>query len=198
MQGRHRRPCSRLHCALAGLVLLPFLALVHPAQAQTEMREALVITNASGSDALWSRISELVDVKQRLPPRLAIVQGEPDALDNLRKEQGVVDVSEETVPDTALRQLNPTERLFSGCLRGTPPRAESQSPRGWPSVGCRRVPAARPAASPPQRAVAPRVPAHSLISRPAVYSRRRIVLPDSSKRMWRGVFRLRPGFGGPP
>ncbi len=113
MQGRHRRPCSRLHCALAGLVLLPFLALVHPAQAQTEMREALVITNASGSDALWSRISELVDVKQRLPPRLAIVQGEPDALDNLRKEQGVVDVSEETVPDTALRQLNPTERLFA-------------------------------------------------------------------------------------
>jgi hypothetical protein len=102
-----------LHCALGGIALLSLLPLIHPARAQTEMREALVITNRSGSDALWSRISELVEVKQRLPPRLAIVQGETGAFESLRKEQGVVAVSEETVPDTALQQLNPTERVFA-------------------------------------------------------------------------------------
>lgn len=75
--------------------------------------EALVIAEASRADDTLSRVGQLVTLTQRLPPRLAIVRGERGALEAVSRLPGVLLVAEGAVPESALRQLNPTERIFA-------------------------------------------------------------------------------------
>jgi hypothetical protein len=77
------------------------------------MHMALVVVEESQADTVLPRVNQLVQVTQRLPPRLAIVQGEKGQLEAVSKLPGVVSVSEGSVPDSVLKGLNPTERIFA-------------------------------------------------------------------------------------
>ena len=90
-----------------------------------DMQEALVVVGESESVSALPRIGELVQVKQQLPPRLAIVEGEARSFEAVRSLPGVVAVCEEAVPDTVLQQLNSTERLFAEAwVVGRKPKTE--------------------------------------------------------------------------
>ena len=87
------------------------------------MPQALLIFDALQTDSVLSRVAELASVKQRLPPRLAIVEGDSDQLASIRSIPGIISIFEGTVPETTLQQLNPTERLFAEAW------AESRRPK---------------------------------------------------------------------
>jgi hypothetical protein len=80
---------------------------------RTYMPQALVIFDASREQEALSGAAGLVNVTQRLPPRLAIIEGLLDRIASLRDVPGVVGVFEGPVSETALKELSPTERLFA-------------------------------------------------------------------------------------
>jgi hypothetical protein len=87
------------------------------------MSTALVIMNESHADDVLSQVGQFVKVTQRLPPRLAIVEGEDRQLEAVRTLPGVIAVCEGPVPDSVLQQLHPTERLFAdGWAAGRQPK----------------------------------------------------------------------------
>jgi hypothetical protein len=87
------------------------------------MSTALVIVNESHADDVLSQVGQFVKVTQRLPPRLAIVEGEDRQLEAVRTLPGVIAVCEGPVPDSVLQQLHPTERLFAdGWTAGRQPK----------------------------------------------------------------------------
>lgn len=75
--------------------------------------EALVIVEEVRAAEALSRVGELVELTQRLPPRLAIARGTQEALEAVRHLPGVVSVSEGAVPEPVLSGLNPTEQVFA-------------------------------------------------------------------------------------
>jgi len=75
--------------------------------------EALVIIEESQAESVLLQAGHLVQVTQRLPPRLAIVRGQTSELEALRNLPGVIAVSEGPIPESALQLLNPTERVFA-------------------------------------------------------------------------------------
>jgi hypothetical protein len=100
------------------------------------MPEALVIAQEP-SDALWSRVTQFVQLTQRLPPRLAIVEGEARALEEVSRLSGVVVLSGGDTPDAVLEQLNPTERSFleAWFLRRKPKPSRPGDNLAWDSEG---------------------------------------------------------------
>ncbi|PWT86428.1 MAG: hypothetical protein C5B57_01105 [Blastocatellia bacterium] len=99
--------------------------------------EALVIAEESQADAVWSRIGESFSLTQRLPPRLAIVQGDRAALEAISKAPGVIGVYAADVPDSVLQQLNPSERIFAEAwiLRREPKIARPGDGLPWDGDG---------------------------------------------------------------
>ena len=77
------------------------------------MPQALLIFDALQNETVLSRVAELASVTQRLPPRLAIVEGDLDRLASIRGIPGIISMFEGPVPETMLQQLDPTERLFA-------------------------------------------------------------------------------------
>ena len=77
------------------------------------MPQALLIFDELQSEKVLSRVAELASVTQRLPPRLAIVEGDSDRIAAVHGIPGIIAMFEGDVPETTLRQLNPTERLFA-------------------------------------------------------------------------------------
>jgi hypothetical protein len=87
------------------------------------MSTALIIVNESHADDVLSQVGQFVKVTQRLPPRLAIVEGEDRQLEAVRTLPGVIAVCEGPVPDSVLQQLHPAERLFAdGWAAGRQPK----------------------------------------------------------------------------
>ena len=84
-----------------------------PKKSAIDMPQALVILDANRAEEVLSGAAGLVKVTQRLPPRLAIVEGDADGVAALRNIHGVVGVFDGPVPETVLGELNPTERLFA-------------------------------------------------------------------------------------
>src|SRR5687768_9154384 len=82
-------------------------------QGVTIMPQALLIFDALQNESVLSRVAELASVTQLLPPRLAIVEGDPNRLASIHGIPGIISMFEGPVPETMLRQLNPTERLFA-------------------------------------------------------------------------------------
>ena len=87
------------------------------------MPQALLIIDGLHNETVMLRVAELATVTQRLPPRLAIVEGEPDRLASIHGIPGIISMFEGSVPEAMLRQLNPTERLFAEAW------AESRRPK---------------------------------------------------------------------
>jgi hypothetical protein len=87
------------------------------------MTRALLILDEHQAEKVISEVATSVSITQRLPPRLAIVEGDPDRLAALHGMPGVIGIFEGAVPETMLRQLNPTERLFAEAW------AESRRPK---------------------------------------------------------------------
>jgi len=77
------------------------------------MAQALLIFEGLQKESVLSRVAELVRVTQILPPRLAIVEGDPDRLTAIQSIPGIISIFEGRVPETTLLQLDPTERLFA-------------------------------------------------------------------------------------
>ncbi|PWT86429.1 MAG: hypothetical protein C5B57_01110 [Blastocatellia bacterium] len=99
--------------------------------------DALVIAEESQADAVWSRIGESLSLTQRLPPRLAIVQGDRATLEAISKLPGVIAVYAADMPASALQQLNPTERIFAEAwiLRRQPKLARPGDGLTWDAEG---------------------------------------------------------------
>lgn len=87
------------------------------------MPQALLIFDGRQAEASLSAAASLVNVIQRLPPRLAIAEGDIDRLAAARDIPGIIGVFEGHIPETMLRQLNATERLFAEAW------AESRRPK---------------------------------------------------------------------
>jgi hypothetical protein len=77
------------------------------------MPQALLIVDELQADKVLSHVAEMARVTQRLPPRLAIVEGDPDRLAAIHGIPGIIAMFEGRVTETMLQQLNPTERLFA-------------------------------------------------------------------------------------
>jgi hypothetical protein len=105
-------------------------------ESQAMMQEALVIVDEARAEDALSRVGQLVRVAQRLPPRLAIVRGEPGALDAVRSLPGVLAVSEGAVPEDVSQQLNPTEQLFADAWAlGRKPKSRPGEGLSWDARG---------------------------------------------------------------
>lgn len=87
------------------------------------MPQALLIFDALQTEQVLSRVAVVASVTQLLPPRLAIVEGDPDRLAAVHGIPGLIAMFEGPVPETMLQQLNPTERLFAEAW------AESRRPK---------------------------------------------------------------------
>lgn len=101
-----------------GITLLALLAysgdlIATQRTAHSTMTDALVIMDEAQVDDVLLRVGQLVTVTQRLPPRLAVVQGEAARLETVRNLPGVVAVYEGPVPETALQGLADDERTFA-------------------------------------------------------------------------------------
>lgn len=77
------------------------------------MPQVLLIFDPIQAGEGISRVGWLATVTQVLPPRLAIVEVDPDRLAAVRGIPGVVAMFEGSVPDTMRAQLNTTELLFA-------------------------------------------------------------------------------------
>ena len=96
------------------------------------MPQALVIFDPSRAEDALADAAGTVTVTQRLLPRLAIVEGDPDRVAALRQLPGVTGVFQGPVSETVLRELNPDERLFAGAwARGRAPKPERRG-QGMP------------------------------------------------------------------
>ena len=97
------------------------------------MPQALVFIEGTDADAAWVRIGALVTVTQRLPPRLAIVQGEDDAIEAVRGVPGVrLVVAEDAAPASSLEGLTDGERLFAEAWQAGRSPKSSRPGQGLP------------------------------------------------------------------
>ena len=100
------------------------------------MAEALIIAEPAALESVWRDVSALVDVTQRLPPRLAIVQGDEGALAKLRDVSGIVVVTSGDVPDQISSVLSESERLFAqGWVLGRSPKQRKGDGLAWDADG---------------------------------------------------------------
>lgn len=87
------------------------------------MPQALLIFDGIQTEEALIGVARLVNVTQRLPPRLAIVEGGIDQLAAVHGIPSIIAMFEGPVPEAMLRQLNPPERLFAEAW------AESRRPK---------------------------------------------------------------------
>jgi hypothetical protein len=117
-------PMSLVHLVVLAMLVSAYCAGSIPRKAQAMTREALVIFDGAQDNTALARVTQLVDVTQRLPPRLAIVRGEGNQLEALRKLPGILAVCEDAVADSILQQLNSAERIFAEAwVAGRQPKA---------------------------------------------------------------------------
>jgi hypothetical protein len=113
------------------------------------MPEALIVVEPAAHESVWRDVGALVAVTQRLPPRLAIVQGDEGALARLRDVSGIVVVTSGDVPDQLSSGLSESERLFAhGWVLGRSPKQRPGDGLAWDAEGF--LPPDRPR-SPDQR-----------------------------------------------
>lgn len=103
----------------AGFMLTAFSSLITftaPAQGGTDpmpdpRREFLVVLEPRLADLALAHLRATGNVTQVLAPRLALVRADPDAMARAAQIEGVLNVSDDTLPELP-QDLTPSERLF--------------------------------------------------------------------------------------
>jgi hypothetical protein len=60
-----------------------------------------------------ARVGLVARIVQRLPPRLAIIEIDPQKVETVRSQEGVSALYDDAVSETVLQQLTSAERLFA-------------------------------------------------------------------------------------
>jgi hypothetical protein len=91
---------------------------------------------AADVDATLADLSGSVTVTQRLPPRLAVVEGSPRTAEALRARPGVLAVGDPDLPAAVRAGLTETERLFADAWAlGRQPKERRGDGRSWDAAG---------------------------------------------------------------
>jgi hypothetical protein len=75
------------------------------------LREFLVVLEPSLADKTLAQLRAITNVTQVLAPRLALVRADPETIARVAQMEGVLDVSDDTLPELP-QELTPSERLF--------------------------------------------------------------------------------------